>query len=890
MKTFRMDFSGGMTFKGQPEGPQVRLLDNAQVMGNIIESHRIPVPTGPRAPNDTAQIFWYRGRFLYSAQRRSYLPEYSGGNERVIWTEYGTYPKKQINKFETYLGVIRPALSPSLGAGPEIVMAPPTISEVPGGGSFAKDARRQYRVALKTDYGVLPPSGKSTITATASQMAFLIQWGIPDLPIPITGVMVFGCNEGEERTPLLADLGIQSTSFTDSGVGSAVLDYAENYDFSSELQYTYTFFQDLDGLTAESAPSPLTPFISGQSSRMVVMSTAVDGYWDQKGIQAETLSQTDLEETINSVLTDITFESATDLNGETYSLDDLYFDPYEGFAVAHFTNPEEGVLVAKGEVLLASGWGGHALDNCAIRVWKTEEEGTQVWLDLTEDQVGQGIIGGALLQRITLGSITASEYNATSKMVIFTTAAPHTFKESDRIKIKIEGDLNFDDRVFEVIRIWGEEEKFGIRNCPIPKVQAGTWERPITRIRLKQSVRESNERSFPDTDEYLRMNYILTSDTGTVHAAYPTCFRAPGALYLSLRSGTAFTTGEKINQLSIEWYTRNNGILYRSLYRTGDTAEFLKVDDIPIDLDEYFDYRDTMNLGMPIPSYRITNGKAILSLMPPETLECFDDNYGITFAIDGHDVRWSEANRSDSWPDAYKQRFPYKPVAIKSYNQAMVVLCEDRLYRLDGSDPDYLTISGTLAEDGCIARNTVQKTHRGLVYAGKRGIYLFDGQNSVCVTEHRADAGQLFGTAHIEGDSFWWLPNADTKAFAHALYADFDGLLQHEILYQEIGEGGGQFNEYWYPMIHVEWIGTWIDLAYNLDSFVWDGCYYLYASSLDPNYNGMGMWMMDLRREGFPLYHCGLHPVHVHVSDLEEVHVLMPAGPAATTVVVEELP
>lgn len=886
MKKFRFDFSGGMTFRGLPEGTQVRLLDNAQVLGNVVESHRVPLPVGPRTSTGTIQIFWYRGRFITSTAKRSYLPEYIGGNEQIIFTEYGTYTKKQINKYETYLGVIRPTLQATLAAGGEIVMMPPALNEVPSGGSIAKDTHREYRLALKTAYGIMPPSGKAIITTTASNAAVRLRWSVPSVQIPFTGIMVFGGNEGGGDHALLADLPPSQTSYTDDGTGSAQLDYAENYDQSAELQYVYTFYQDIDGITAESAPSPLTNFISGQIARLLKFQIYDDGYWDQNGIKQETLDRSDLEIDTAGTITDIVFEDNVALHGEVYNLNDIYFDQYTGFVKATFDTAAEGLLVAKGDMLIATGWTGSPVDGKAVRVWEVDEDGLFCHLDLLESDLGDGVPTTASLTRITHGLVNLAEYNGDFAMVVFSTDAAHGMKELDRIELNIDGDANFTNRVFEVIRIQGVENKFGIKNFPMPGsvsetgVITGTWRKPVHRLKILEAVRLSTAFEWPDTSDWLRLNYFLDSDLLTIKAAYPVCIKAPGALYLTLRTGIPIETGQKLNNLSIEWYPRNNGILSRVIYRTGDTQEFLKVDEIALDCDEYYDYKDTMGLGIPVPTYRITNGKAIVEIPPPETLECLETQYGITFAIDGYDVRWTPTNKPNGWPEAYRSRFSYRPIGIKAYNQALIVLCEDGNYRLDGSDPDYLTISKTLAEDACISRDSIQKSHRGLVYAGKRGIYLFDGQNSVCVTEHRMDAGQIAGSAYLSSDAFWWLPNVDTKAFAHALHVDLDGVMRHET------EDGQTYD---YPIVHKEWIDTWIDLAYNLNSFIWDGCYYLYSGHLDTNYNAMGMWMMDLKREGFPLYHTGLRPVHVFVSDIEEVWMLLASGPASTTVTVEEL-
>lgn len=316
---------------------------------------------------------------------------------------------------------------------------------------------------------------------------------------------------------------------------------------------------------------------------------------------------------------------------------------------------------------------------------------------------------------------------------------------------------------------------------------------------------------------------------------------------------------------AIAFTPKNGGYKYRRIYRTGDASGYMLVKELPLWETSFTDGKVASQLGDPIGSYYVENGKSVIFQPPPVGLTMVTSHYGMLFGIDGYNVRWTPAGKRDAWPAAFSLDFESKPVALASYAQGLIVLCEDGIYRIDGTTPTLLSRSRTRAENGCYAPFSVQNTHAGLVYLSQRGLMLFDGNNAECITDRKVPGSFFFGTS-IETTpiNYWVKPTLMSYNYAKLTKDDrVLGSVGEAILYDDNTPMNGYVDD--------------------IRSFYHNGKYFLYYPNKSGNYGANTMVCVDLQAQGMPITTLGLKPKDVFIGSDSNAYFLFANCEADTT-------
>lgn len=310
----------------------------------------------------------------------------------------------------------------------------------------------------------------------------------------------------------------------------------------------------------------------------------------------------------------------------------------------------------------------------------------------------------------------------------------------------------------------------------------------------------------------------------------------------------------------VRWTPRNGYYKTWNVYRTGAAGAFQLVERVDIYNSNYLDTTSAEYLGEEPTSYYTDTGifgsVQVDFMTPPVDLTGIVSHYGMLFGISGQTVKWTPINAPDAWPDNYYIPFSYRPLALASFGTGLIVLCEDAIYRIDGNQPSSMSLSKTMAEDGCIAPYSVQLTTNGLVYVSKRGVMLFDGMNATCITDTKISPRLLLGPSKMDSPyNFWWLT---TKlSYLYANFANKDNIWQVE------PSGNRYFLTNQIPTPN-----------YDIKSFYQFGKYYVVFTGTD-TYEAHSTLCIDLMAEGMPITTLGLKPIDVFVDEFEDAYVLV---------------
>ena len=317
------------------------------------------------------------------------------------------------------------------------------------------------------------------------------------------------------------------------------------------------------------------------------------------------------------------------------------------------------------------------------------------------------------------------------------------------------------------------------------------------------------------------------------------------------------------NSYALVFTPGNGGIKFRNFYRTGDASGFSLVKQLPVSESTFIDTLSVSNLGDEPDSHYVENGVSVIYSPPPVGMMQITSHYGMLFGIDGYTVRWTPIGRPDAWPAVFSLSFPYKPVALSPFSQGMTVLCEDAIYRIDGNSPTGLSQGKTLAEDGCVAPYSVQRTHAGLVYLSKRGLMLFNGTTAECITDRRIDGSVFLGTSHeTTAIDYWIKPSLMTYNYANLAASDgVIGSINEAIEYRATDS--------------IEGINT------NIRSFCYLGKYYMYWPETN-NYEANTMFCVDLQVPGYPITSMSVKPLDAFVTSNGECYFLLDHFPTST--------
>ena len=240
-------------------------------------------------------------------------------------------------------------------------------------------------------------------------------------------------------------------------------------------------------------------------------------------------------------------------------------------------------------------------------------------------------------------------------------------------------------------------------------------------------------------------------------------------------------------------------------------------------------------------------------------------HYDMLAGIDGHRVRWTPNGRPDAWPTDFYYDFAFKPLALASFAQSLIVLCEDAIYRIDGNVATDLSLSKTRAENGCIAAGSVQKTHAGLVYLSNMGLMVFDGMDARPLTASKIPGQMFLGTSNPTSIGFPIYPSQFSYNYAYLTMKDgIKGSMENALTNAPTNPVEGP----------IKAIG----------SFYVDGKYILYWKAGYTNYVANTGICVDLQSPGMPITTLSMKIRDAFVDSNEQAYVLLDGAPAPTYV------
>jgi len=461
-------------------------------------------------------------------------------------------------------------------------------------------------------------------------------------------------------------------------------------------------------------------------------------------------------------------------------------------------------------------------------------------------------------------TITNAEYQGKLNQIKFTTSTPHGIETFDEVRINLTDDPNWVNAKYKAIADATHDDVFYIKNGPVPTSTTGTADI------CKFTVTLSAAPDTPVVDDdivYLSLgnakgynDIAITYIIGKAKATSTTQFTVDGFI--------GPLTAAPVTASNLKYVPKNGYIRYRNLYRTGDSSYYQLVKQLPISDTEFVDSVSAANLGDVPDSFYDENGVTVVYAVPPFGMSGVINHYDMLAAIDGHRVRWTVNGRPDAWPADFYYDFSAKPVALASFAQSLIVLCEDAIYRIDGNVATNMSISKTMAEDGCIAPLSVQKTSNGLVYLSKRGLMLFDGQFARCLTDSKVDSNFWVGTSNPAAIDYPIYPTQ--FGYQYAALCELDGLkgsMDRALLNA--------------PTKPIDGIIKDIDSFYN------NGKYYLFwKDGASNNYNSHTCVVIDLQSNGLPITTLSMRIIDACVDSDENVYLLLPHAPATTTVTI----
>lgn len=487
--------------------------------------------------------------------------------------------------------------------------------------------------------------------------------------------------------------------------------------------------------------------------------------------------------------------------------------------------------------------------------------------------------GLTLTNSAALGTfaITSSVYNAVSGVTKFTVATAMSLATYDRIRFSLPN-ISSSESAFwgGDIEAWMDQsdvtnKTFFVRSPSAPSDVTNGYV-----AYAKTLIYGSSSTTFSSMlqDDVAKVGVLGgggSTSTTILGRITPYTSGANYGFYLHAFTSTGTVLSDTISHGSgtyaIAFTPRNGWYKSRRIYRTGDAAGYQLVTELKLWETTYTDGKVASSLGDSISSYYTENGKPVLFQPPPIGLIGVTPHYGMLFGIDGYDVRWTPVGQQDAWPDSMAIAFEYKPVALASYAQGLIVLCEDGLYRLDGTTPTRLSRTKTKAENGCYAPHSVQNTHAGLVYLSHRGLMLFDGMNAECITDKRVPGAFFFGTSvETTPINYWIKPTLMSYNYAKLSKDDrVLGSVSEAILYDDNTPMNGYVDD--------------------IRSFYHNGKYFLYWPNKSGNYGANTMVCVDLQANGFPITTSGLKPKDVFVASDSNAYFLFANCPADTDAV-----
>lgn len=493
--------------------------------------------------------------------------------------------------------------------------------------------------------------------------------------------------------------------------------------------------------------------------------------------------------------------------------------------------------------------------------------------------------------------ITAASYSSVFNETTFTTQSAHQLVTGDVVaftagtNVDAGGtrtawtDPKYDFKSFEVVVVPGDTTHFTIKGIGLPTdtIPTSSPYKAVERGRIRVVLNSSPSYTAPVDGDALRA-YVQPSSTNakkinnevfSVYTKKPDGSALPANAYelngfwwaydysFGVPTGR-MDPGASITSSNATWVPGNGGITHWNLYRTSDSGAILRVEQVVITSGSYTDSKPQAYLGDTPDSQYIQDGIPVSFAMPPPGMTNLIIHYGMLFGVSGNTIRWTPIGKPNAWPSVFAIEMPFRPLALASFAGALVILCTDGIYRLDGNTPTQLSLMRTPAERGCVAPYSVQKTLSGLIYLSNIGLMVFDGMHARCITDQKVPGKMIIGPSLLSPDvGFWWLPT--TKTYLYANQTAQDGVPGVSMASPSI-------------------IGTnpipWP--IYEIRSFYFNGKYFLFWAGRN-HYQAHTCLVVDTQMEGFPVTTMSMKLMDVVVDETGSAFALADYSPSGDT-------
>lgn len=822
MKTVRIDFSKGMNLVGEkrllPEG-YCLLADNVDLRSGTMRPFHFP-DFFKTAPSGTTRIWEYRGKWYNSALWRDYQGEVVGQKERVYFTETGpgaTYANKFVDGTQAKLGTPPPRLKLTVAKGTDLQNISLTATSSPSAnpsqtlGTSSANSALVYRVASKNSNGVIQPaSGPASITLAGPSDVVLTWTAIPGA----ASYIIYGrINDGSTLGKLM-----ETSLLTFRDDGSLTLDNSFTPIIATNRDYTYiyTYIRDVNGMTDESGPSPVSSPVTATATRIITRNSHGDGSFVADSVNTFTNHTPPISSAASSTAgalntwailpaqshtVVVTTVAHTLKNGDSVGMVGLLPSTLTTLGAtvivpAPSTVPNNvrlevgtftaGVLPTIGTAMnytvtavrgdMGSGVTNntHGAQTVASVSVPISSPGPgfliKVKCNITDDCDGyyvyrDGVFRGFILK--SSGTVAESAfYTDYGQAASWAGASPPTAPTTDQTSTHAF--------FLEGIIASPTEDYPGTLTKTMPTVVVRpTTTVTITGVSLTGMTAGGTYSVRMSAWANGSMNGIFTATI--VSAGAPITFTVP-TFEPAIENSVVTPYKVEFGTLNSSGVDEAKFYKYWNLYRTGDTQEYLLVAQIPISQTTYTDVLTVDQLGDPPTSYYWDNGMIVVFEDPPRDLHGIEFHYGMIFGISENTVRWTPIGMPDAWPSVFSISFDYEPLALASYGSFLVVLCSDAIYLLNGFQPSALTRSKSQAEDGIIAPRSVQKSPEGLLYLSRRGIMLFRDMQASCISEMKIPGTFFIAPSSLKtAIPFWWYPSEATYNYSAATFNQSGG-------------------------------------------------------------------------------------------------------------------
>ena len=888
----RFDFTKGISAVVDPALMRdgfAAVVDNIDLSAIAAQSMRAPV-FRMDPPAGTKDCFEYRGKWHFTTGRREWLADFVGRQERLYYkdVEPGVTdhrPRKVIDAMEALLGLQCPPVPPMVAENGYLSPKDVEATVLPDGGSLPA-GQVTYRLGLRTELGLIPASAPVTVkVAENGRVSLKFSRVTYD---KATKIVVYGRKSGEEQ--ILEELNPTVTEWLDDGSLTPAGQFAKTLDESTVFHYFFTYVRDTNGHQDESGPSPIFGPLVTPQARVITRSVFFEGLFDN----GTTWGSGEISTTATPVTTAIVGQKIQNdfkttivtqaahgrISGDQVGIvhahtgeaptirDQVYFvtvpmatlakpvltaftmagaeDVWEGTAWPHDVDLRVGVVAFRGAE------------------WEDVEGGAPAETDLqladtltlvTSDIRGVVVrwsypTGGhdgfhVYLNGFYIATVPKSQLYYCFGQVTPNATRPAPIVNSTVSRVLIlptdAKSIGWDESAAITAGRWG-----GV--CVDPRTA-------VTMLAAKGYVPCEGDLLFFSTNTPELGGFTEVKDPSTSSWYIPILTESNHTLGVGQ---TLQVAGDHARFIK-EW----------NLYvMRGDTGEFLLQGAYPLTQTEIIDATPVEELNKTCQSFYTETGAygnpVIVSFASsPPDIRGLTLHQSMLWGIVDRTVRWTPINRPDAWPDAYQRTFEYEPLFLAPYAGTLLVMCTDGIYRLDGADPNSISRSKTLAEDGLIAPYSVQPSPAGLIYLSRRGLMAYRGDmnTSIPISEGKVPAEFFLAGSGAPDDPafpFWAIPTRHGAAWAH-LTKDYPAA------------DPGRKERILSDVLPMDW------QTHSIRSFVWRGKYHLYYADLDgaaSAYRYHGMVVVDCTREGYPITLSGLRPISAHVTERERAFLL----------------